>query len=99
VNSWAGGGWLAALLLTWGLIGMIVGLNNRGLIAGLMVGMIVGLNRGGSVVIRHYALRLILWRKGSTPFKLIQFLDHCSRLIFLKKVGGGYLFIHRFSFW
>jgi hypothetical protein len=46
-------------------------------------------------VIKHYALRLILWWKGYTPFKFIKFLDLCARLIFLKKVGGGYIFIHR----
>jgi hypothetical protein len=62
---------------------------------GLIVGLIGGLNRGGSAVIKHYALRLILWLKGYTPFKFIKFLDHCSRLILLKKVGGGYIFIHR----
>jgi hypothetical protein len=46
-------------------------------------------------VIKHYALRLILWLNGYTPFKFIQFLDQCAKLILLKKVGGGYIFIHR----
>jgi hypothetical protein len=46
-------------------------------------------------VIKHYALRLILCSSGYTPFKLIEFLDHCSKLILLKKVGGGYILIHR----
>ena len=46
-------------------------------------------------MIKHYALRLILWLKGYTPFNFIKFLDHCARLILLKKVGGGYIFIHR----
>jgi hypothetical protein len=66
-----------------------------GLICGVIVGLIVGLNRGGSAVIKHYALRLSLWRNGYTPLNFIKFLDHCARLIFLKKVGGGYIFIHR----
>ena len=66
-----------------------------GLIFGLMCGLICGLNRGGSTVIKHYALRLILWLNGYTPFKFVTFLDHCARLILLKKVGGGYIFIHR----
>jgi hypothetical protein len=57
--------------------------------------MIFALNRGGSAVIKHYTLRLILWLKGYTPFKFVQFLDHCAKLILLKKVGGGYIFIHR----
>jgi hypothetical protein len=58
-------------------------------------GLILGLHRGGSAVIKHYALRLILWRSGYIPLNLINFLDQCSRLILLKKVGGGYIFIHR----
>ena len=66
-----------------------------GLIAGLFLGFIGGLNRGGSAVVKHYSLRFILWKKGYTPHKFIKFLDHCARLIFLKKVGGGYMFIHR----
>jgi eukaryotic-like serine/threonine-protein kinase len=68
---------------------------STGLSAGLIVGLIVGLNRGGSAVIKHYALRLILWLSGNTPLNFIKFLDHCAKLIFLKKVGGGYIFVHR----
>jgi hypothetical protein len=29
------------------------------------------------------------------PFNFIKFLDECARLILLKKVGGGHIFIHR----
>jgi hypothetical protein len=32
---------------------------------------------------------------GYTPFKFIKFLDQCAKLVLLKKVGGGYIFIHR----
>jgi eukaryotic-like serine/threonine-protein kinase len=66
-----------------------------GLIVGLIAGAIAGLNRGGSAVIKHYALRLILWLNGCIPFNFIKFLDQCAKLILLKKVGGGYIFIHR----
>lgn len=66
-----------------------------GLIGGLIVGLIGGLNRGLGAVIKHYALRLALWLSGKTPFKFIPFLDYCTKLILLKKVGGGYIFIHR----
>jgi hypothetical protein len=96
---------LAASLFTWltitlvvGLIGRLTGGLSKGVIlslsGGLTTGLIVGLNRGGSAVIKHYALRLILWRKGYTPFRFIKLLDHCAKLILLKKVGGGYIFIH-----
>jgi hypothetical protein len=66
-----------------------------GLICGLIAGVFFGTYLGGSAVIKHHTLRLILWMTGHTPFKFIKFLDHCSRLILLKKVGGGYIFIHR----
>ena len=90
--------------LTMGLIPVLVGgLSKEGLYSGLIdglrfgsiFGLIAALNRGGSAVIKHYALRLTLWLKGYTPFNFIKFLDHCAKLIFLKKVGGGYIFIHR----
>ena len=88
---------LTLLLVLFGLSVLILGLIGLryGLFLGLFFGVTVGLNRGGLTVIKHYALRLILWRSGYTPFKFIQFLDQCARLILLKKVGGGYIFIHR----
>jgi hypothetical protein len=97
---------LAAFLVTWLTVGFCVGLTSGlifrlvfgltgGVIVRLIAGLIVGLNRGGSAVIKHYALRLILWLKKYTPFNFIKFLDHCAKLILLKKVGGGYIFIHR----
>lgn len=61
----------------------------------MLLGLTVGLNRGGSTVVKHYSLRLVLWLTSSTPFRFIPFLDHCAKLILLKKVGGGYIFIHR----
>jgi hypothetical protein len=100
---------LAVFLIALLIIGLISGLINGlifgisglsgglsfGLIGGLIGGLIIGLNRGGSAAIKHYALRLILWLNGRAPLNFIQFLDHCARLILLKKVGGGYIFIHR----
>jgi len=75
-------------------IGLIVGLT-LGLVCGVFVGLIVGLNRGGAAVVKHYALRLILWRNGYTPLRFVPLLDQCARLVLLKKVGGGYIFVHR----
>ena|SRR5271166_1338469 len=57
-----------------------------GILVGSIIGLIAGLNRGGSAVIKHYALRLVLWLNENTPFKFIQFLDQCAKLILLKKV-------------
>jgi hypothetical protein len=97
---------LAAFLVTWLACGLIGGLSDAlreglsdalitGLNVGLFAGSVVCLNRGGSAVIKHYALRLTLWLSGYTPRNFVAFLDHCAKLIFLKKVGGGYIFIHR----
>ncbi|MBL8051801.1 MAG: TIR domain-containing protein [Nitrospira sp.] len=74
-----------------------VGLLFSILMSGLVIGSIVFLSFGGSAVLKHYALRLILWLTGATPSlpQFIPFLDHCAKLILLKKVGGGYIFIHR----
>jgi hypothetical protein len=66
-----------------------------GLVLGLPVGLIAGLNRGGSAVVKHYALRTTFWLNRNAPLNLIKFLDDCAKLILLKKVGGGYIFIHR----
>jgi hypothetical protein len=90
-------------LLTVGLIGGLIDCliegPNFGLIVGILVGLIggliAGLNWGGSAVIKHYMLRLTLWRIGYMPLNFVKFLDQCARLILLKKVGGGYIFIHR----
>jgi hypothetical protein len=89
-------------LLTGGLCAGMAGALSGSLSFGLswapvvgLVALTVSLNRGGSAVIKHYALRLILWRNGYTPLNFIKFLDHCAKLILLKKVGGGYIFTHR----
>ena len=37
----------------------------------------------------------ILARNNLLPWRLVPFLDHCVDLIFLRRVGGGYIFVHR----
>jgi hypothetical protein len=50
---------------------------------------------GGLDIIQHYILRLILWIERDVPRNYPQFLDYCVDRIFLRRVGGGYIFIHR----
>ena len=50
---------------------------------------------GGAAVIQHYALRLALWRAGKLPRDYIGFLDYAAQRLLLRKVGGGYIFVHR----
>jgi transcriptional regulator with XRE-family HTH domain/GTPase SAR1 family protein len=51
--------------------------------------------RGGIAAIEHYTLRWYLWRCGSLPWNVVRFLDYASERILLRKVGGGYIFLHR----
>jgi eukaryotic-like serine/threonine-protein kinase len=50
---------------------------------------------GGQACIQHFVLRLILYFKGCIPLNYVHFLDWASDKLFLQKVGGGYMFIHR----
>jgi hypothetical protein len=59
------------------------------------VAAIVALIFGGVDVINHYVLRLIVYRNGYAPKRLHRFLDDCTKLVFLRRAGGGYIFIHR----
>ena len=50
---------------------------------------------GGYAGLSHGALRLILWRQGAMPLRYVDFLNYTSECIFTRRVGGGYMFIHR----
>ncbi len=63
-----------------------------GLRWGVLLGLIFG---GGLACIRHFTLRLILHRNNYIPWNYARFLDYASERIFLQKVGGGYIFVHR----
>lgn len=69
-----------------------------GLANGLMFGLASGLIGGrgaGITCIKHFVLRCVLWRSGCIPWNYAKFLDYSANLIFLQKVGGSYVFIHR----
>ena len=76
------------------IVGLIVGLLG-GLLGGLFFGLVVGLLFGWETVIKHYTLRLVLFFDGSMPLNYVRFLDDCVDRVFLRRVGGGYIFIHR----
>ena len=65
---------------------------------GFFIGLLAALWFGGLFAIQHITLRIILWRRASTPplGKYAEFLDYAAQRIFLQKVGGGYIFIHRY---
>jgi hypothetical protein len=71
--------------------------------SGLLYGPIVGLTTAGLVWIRngglactlHVLLRFLLWRAKDIPWHYPQFLDYTAERILLRKIGGGYIFVHR----
>ncbi len=55
---------------------------------------------GGQTVIQHYTLRFLLAREGALPYpfsdkKLVHYLDAMVERILLRRVGGGWVFMHR----
>jgi len=75
------------------------GIRNSGIsgpiLMGIIVGTVAGLWYGGLDVTQHYTLRLILYLKRETPWNYVRFLDYAAGRVFLRKVGGGYIFVHR----
>lgn len=64
---------------------------------GLLFGLVAALWYGGFDVLEHYVLRALLRACGRLPrFRYTRVLDAGVRLIFLRRVGTGYLFIHRY---
>ena len=47
------------------------------------------------VLIKHFLLRFILHFQGYIPWNYADFLEYTVERIFLQRVGGGYIFIHR----
>jgi hypothetical protein len=74
--------------------GQIVGLV-VGPVVGLSIGLSLGLSNGGTACIQHAVLRTFLWRAGYIPWNYSRFLDYAAEHILLRKVGGGYIFVHR----
>jgi hypothetical protein len=85
-------------VLVGGLAGAAVGGPDSaliGVLGGLIVPLVVGLYTGGGSCLKHVILRLWLIWNGSTPWTYVRFLDHAADRVLLRKVGGGYAFIHR----
>lgn len=88
--------------LIFGMVEYTYGLQG-GLLAGLLTGashgigtgLFCGLVYGGFAWIQHWVLRTILWASGAMPWNYTRFLDFAAERIFLHKVGGGYIFMHR----
>ena len=66
-------------------------------VGGGIVALAAALWFGGLDVFQHYLLRFLLWCQGRLSWRCDRFLDYAAtELGFLQKVGGGYMFIHRY---
>jgi len=84
----------------WFVVGSIItGLSwgmQRGVTAGLDWGLVGALIfGGGEAALKHLVLHHYLWIKGDIAWNYARFLDYASSRILLRKVGGGYIFVHR----
>ncbi|HEX9941449.1 MAG TPA: hypothetical protein VGG03_05490 [Thermoanaerobaculia bacterium] len=92
-NALAGG---CLVAVPFGLLALIGGIR-VGLMVALVAGYFGGARYGGVDCVYHCVLRVILAARGALPFRLPRFLDYAAdELHFLQKVGGGYMFIHRY---
>jgi eukaryotic-like serine/threonine-protein kinase len=62
---------------------------------GLIFGLLGGLSCGLWAATQHFILRVVLFYERYIPWNYAQFLDDASDRLFLQKVGGGYIFVHR----
>ncbi len=97
----------ASILVSWpfagrGALGMSRGpwewMLNVGLIGLWFVGwagIFLAFERGGYFLVRHYLARVILWRTRRAPWRYSRFLDVAVERLLLRRVGGGYIFVHR----
>jgi hypothetical protein len=90
------------IFVIFGLIGGVINGLIHGLFGGLsfglsfgLLGMVGGLILGGNAAIRHFVLRFMLYRRRYAPWNYTHFLDYATDRLFMQKVGGGYIFVHR----
>jgi MFS family permease len=69
--------------------------DERALFTGLMLGMFALFLFGLGNAAQHFLVRLILWRKHCIPWRLTRLLDASANLILMRKVGSGYMYVHR----
>jgi hypothetical protein len=61
----------------------------------LFFGVIGWLIGGGYTSLCHFILRVVLYSKKYSPWNYARFLDYATDRLFMQKVGGGYIFVHR----
>lgn len=76
------------------LLGAILNFKGFALLS-VFFGLISASYCGGISFFRYFTFRLIIYCRKKTPWNYARFLDYAADRLFLQKVGGGYIFIHR----
>jgi hypothetical protein len=66
-----------------------------GCLAGFVTALAVWLLAGGRAYLQNLVLRALLVREGAVPWRYKRFLDYAVERVFLRRVGNGYIFVHR----
>jgi hypothetical protein len=56
----------------------------------------IAVQGGVGTVLAYYTLRSILRVRGYMPWNYVAFLEYCDKVIFLRRTGPSYRFIHRY---
>ena len=83
-------------------VGLSIGLSEW-LSVGLSLGSLIGISgallicmlTGGLANFRHYTIRSLLSRSHTFPGRAPRFLNDATTRILLRRIGGGYSFVHR----
>jgi len=76
-------------------LGTILALLNVPISLAIILGFVIAMLSGGLTAVKHFLLRVVLRSCRLTPWNYARFLDYATSCIFLQKIGGGYIFIHR----
>jgi len=76
-------------------LGLMASIAEIPVLVGVIIGLLFGLFGAGEACVKHFTLRVVLFCHGAIPWNYSRFLDYAANLVFLQKVGGGYIFIHR----
>ncbi len=84
--------------LAFGLLGRLQGwpilATGFSIVFGILFALYFWNEHGGTALIKHFLLRFQLARAGSIPWDYIRFLNYAAERILLRRIGGGYMFVH-----
>lgn len=66
------------------------------ILVGIALAVMLFFSFGGIGITNHYLIRFLLSKSGKIPTHYVNFLDYARELKLLRRVGSGYIFVHRY---